>query len=246
MIGRARSVGAILASAAVALLAGSPLSATPTATAPHAPGLGAPAADSGRATHHVRLTASLLVVDREAVRRAGVSYVVLGPGQVRLTPLDERRRPARGVRAQLGALNVGAFIEAVRMNSWLRTETTQQVLALSGTSARVSSTELTIDGFATRSRGPVLSVLPTVLADGRIHLRVSAGVEDVVTDRYWGYSADGSPVSVDTELIVDPGEEVIIASGSGVESSRAAGLLHFSSTSRERDVLVVVRATVHP
>lgn len=246
------------AGALVVLLAGlaAPLPAeTPTARGTPAPATVPPPAVSGDAVaapgsppvlQNVRMTATLLVVDREAVRRAGLSYVVLGPDRVRLSPLDERRGPARGVRAQVGALGVRAFLDAVRTNRWASTETTQHVLALSGSPARVSSTDLTIGRFTTRSQGPVLSVLPTILEDGRVHLRVSARIEDVATDPYWGHTVDGSPVSVDTELIVHAGEEVIIASGSRVESSRASGLLHLSSADRERDVLVVITAVLAP
>jgi hypothetical protein len=223
-----------------------PASAAPAA-APAAPAESVSVAtDAGiaRAPGHVRISSTLLVLDRTAVRRAGLSYVVLGPERVRLVPLDGGRGAARGVRVEVGALGVRAFLDAVRTNRWVRTETTQHVLALSGASAHVSSLDTRLGAYGTHTRGPVLNVLPTILDDGRIHLHVSTRLEDVDVDRYWGYAVDGSPVAVATELIVRAGEDVIIASGGGVEASRETGLLYIASTDRERDVLVVVRATV--
>jgi Flp pilus assembly secretin CpaC len=82
-------------------------------------------------------------------------------------------------------------------------------------------------------------VTPTVLEDGSVHLRISAEVVDMATDR-WGYPVEGSPVAARTELVVADGEEAIVASGSAVETGRRVGLLHLSSTERDREVLVTI------
>jgi hypothetical protein len=202
---------------------------------------GAPTVESS--PQHVRLSATTVAVDREAVRRAGVSYVVIGPQRVQLDARDARRG-TRGTQVQVGTHGVRAFLDVARSNRWVRTEATQQVLVLSGGSARVASQQLTLDRRTAHSSGPVLDVTPTVLADGSVHLRISARLEDVAVDRRWGYAVDGSPVAVETELIVPAGVEVIIASGSTVETTRESGLLRLASSDRERDVFVVVTATV--
>lgn len=180
---------------------------------------------------NVRVTARVVVVDREALSRAGLGYVVLGHDRIEVVD----RRGRSGVR--VGAYGVAAFLELARERRWVRSESTQRVLTLTGSSAVVSSQNLAVGPYATRTRGPSLVVSPTVLEDGRVHLAVSAGHEDRV--RYgWGHGVDGSPARVDTEVVVQEGAEVVLASSSSVRSIREAGLLGWSEGERGRDVLV--------
>jgi hypothetical protein len=94
-----------------------------------------------------------------------------------------------------------------------------------------------------RTRGPSLTVVPTVGADGLVHLWVRAGLDDVV--RYgWGWEADGSPASVETEIVARPGDDVILASGAVMETTSERGLLRWGGATRDRDVLIVLRVEV--
>lgn len=187
---------------------------------------------------HVRVTARIVTVDRAALTRAGLAYVVLGNDRVRV---HSTGRGGTGVA--VGTHGVSAFLHVARERRWLRSESTQQVLALSGGEAVVSSSDLEVGRYAARTRGPTLAVSPTVLPDGRVHLRVAAGVEDEVSYG-WGYRVDASPAAVATELVVRPGEEVLLASSSAVQSGRASGLLRWGGVERGRDVLVAVSVTV--
>lgn len=192
-------------------------------------------------TDQVRVTARILVVDRDAFTRAGLTYAVIGHDRVRVS--SNGSRAGSGARLRVGTHAVAAFLEAVRQSRWIRSESTQQVLALSGRPALVSSTDLAVHRRAARTRGPSLAVIPTVLADGRVHLQVSTGVEDRVTYA-WGYGVDGSPAAVETELIARDGEEVILASSGSTRTTRESGLLSWSSGEEGRDVLVAVSAQV--
>ena len=189
----------------------------------------------------VRVTARILVVDREAFTRAGLSYAVIGGNRVRVTSTG--RRTSGGVRVQVGTHPVAVFLEAARASRFIRSESTQQVLTMSGRPAMISSQDLAVGRRAARTRGPSLAVIPTVLADGTVHLQVSTGVEDRVTYA-WGYGVDGSPAAVDTEILAADGEEIILASGSSSTTTRESGLTGWSSREDARDVLVAVSADV--
>jgi hypothetical protein len=140
-------------------------------------------------------------------------------------------------------LGATAFLDLVRQRRLVRSESTQQVLVLSGGEARVASSEVSLGRNMARTRGPSLTVVPTVGVDGLVHLWVRAGLDDVV--RYgWGFEVDGSPASVDTEIVARPGEDVILASGAVMESTRERGLLRWGGATRERDVLIVLRVEV--
>lgn len=189
----------------------------------------------------VRVTTRIIMVDRDAFTRAGLTYAVVGHDRVRVS--SNGRRGSGGARIRVGTHGVAAFLEAVRQSRWIRSESTQQVLALSGRPALVSSTDLAVHRRAARTRGPSLAVIPTVLSDGRVHLQVSTGVEDRVTYA-WGYGVDGSPAAVETELIAHDGEEVILASSASTRTTRESGLLGWSGGEEGRDVLVAVSAQV--
>lgn len=191
---------------------------------------------------HVRVTARIIVLDTDAIARAGLSFAVLGD-RVRVAS-DGRR--AGGARIQAGTHDADVFLDLVRANRWVRSESTQQVLAMSGAEAVVSSTTLSIGRRSAHTHGPVLAVVPTVLEDGSVHMQLSARVEDAVTFRrgYGVYGVDGSPAAVDTELIAASGEEVIVGSSSAARRTRESGLLWWGSAEQGREVLVAVRAEV--
>jgi hypothetical protein len=203
---------------------------------------GAQLPDPGMETSRpqVGISTTMVVIDREAVTRAGLSHVVLGDGRIRLSATGAGRAP-RGARAAIaaGGMGVQAFLDLARQQRWIRSEYTQRVTVLSGSQGSVSSSTLRMSGMGARTTGPSLMVTPTVLEDGSVHLRISAEVVDMATDR-WSYPVEGSPVAARTELVVADGEEAIVASGSAVETGRRVGLLHLSSTERDREVLVTI------
>lgn len=186
----------------------------------------------------VRVTARIVVVDREAATRAGLGYVVLGNDRVRI---GSGSRGRDGV--EVDVLGARAFLELARDRRLIRSESTQQVLVMSGAEGYVASSELSVGRRTARTRGPSLVVVPTVREDGLVQLRVSARMEDEVRHG-WGYGVDGSPAAVDTEILARPGEDVIIGSSTVSETVSETGLLRWGSASEERDVLVVVRAEV--
>lgn len=189
---------------------------------------------------NVRVTARVVVVDREAAARAGVSYVARGGG-VEVHSAHGRRGGA-GVLVG-GPLGTGAFLELARERRWTRSESTQSVTVLSGAMARVASLEGGVSRYGARSRGPSLAVRPTVLPDGRVRLVVSAGVEDRV-DAGWGNPVDAPPAWAETEVVAREGEEVVVASSAWSEEERSGGLLRMARGERGRDVLVVLSAAV--
>ncbi len=190
---------------------------------------------------NVRVSARILVIEDDAFSRAGLAYVLLGHDRVQVNSNGRHRN--QGVRVQVGAHGVSAFLEAVRNSNWMRTESMQQVLVMSGAEASISSNDLSFDRRAAHTRGPSLVVIPTVLDDGRVHLQVSARLEDRV-DYAWGNSVDGSPALVATEIIARDGEEIILATSSAVQTTREAGILRWGRGQQEREVLVVVTVQV--
>jgi hypothetical protein len=199
------------------------------------------AQEAPASTAHVRVTARIVVIDREAFTRAGLAYAVLGADRVRVSSAG--RRAAAGARVAVGVHGARAFLDAVRASRWTHSESTQQVLTRSGAEALVSSTSLRLGRRTAHTQGPSLAVIPTLLADGRVHLSLSARVEDTVTYP-WGYGVDGSPAAVDTEIIAADGEEIIVGSSSAEQSTRASGILWWGTSEQGRDVLVAVTAQV--
>lgn len=228
--------------ATVGLLALAAPAGAQHSSAPPVPSAPGPASEQAfeQAFEQVRVTARIVVVDRDAFTRAGLSYLVIGNDRVSVR--STRPGGARGVRVAVGTHGISAFLDAVRRSRWVRSESTQQVLTLSGAEAVISSSQLSVGRHAARTRGPSLAVLPTVLADGSVHLRVSARLEDEVSYA-WGYRVDGSPAAVDTEVIARDGEEVLLASSSAVQSTRDVGMLSLGVGEQGRDVLISVSAT---
>lgn len=203
--------------------------------------LAAPLPALAQEAANVRVTARVVVIDREAAARAGVSYLALGGGRVEVRPVRSGRG---GAGARIGGpLGVGAFLELARERRWTRSEATQSVMVLSGAAARVASLEGGVSRYGASSRGPSLQVRPTVLPDGRVRLEVSTGVESRV-DAGWGATVDAPPAWAETEVVARTGEEVVVASSAWSEEERSGGLLRIARGERGRDVLVVLTAAV--
>ncbi|HEY0673854.1 MAG TPA: hypothetical protein VGD27_16370, partial [Longimicrobiales bacterium] len=193
-------------------------------------------APAPRPVQNVRVTARIVVIEQGSFTRAGLDYAVLGNDRVRVGGND--RGSKRGVRVQVGTHGITAFLEAVRASKWIRSESTQSVLTISGGDAMISSTDLSMGRRSARTRGPSLLVTPTVLEDGRIHLHVATGLRDQA-DYWWG-RVDGSPAAVETEIVARPGVELILASSSAVQTTRSSGILSWGGGDEARQVLVVV------
>lgn len=185
----------------------------------------------------VRLTTHTVVVDREAARRAGVSYVTLADGRVEVQGVPVRRRGA--TVAVQGPLGIRAFLDLARERRWTRSESTQMVLVRSGSEGGVASLEGTVGMYGGRARGPAIRVRPTVLPDGRIELELAGGIQDR-TEPGWGYGVDASPAWVETVVVVRDREPATVASSSTVQSTGRRGLLRIGSSERGTDVLIVV------
>lgn len=212
-----------------------PMPATPVSASSTVPG--------ATGVEHVRVTTRILVVDRDALTRAGLAYVLIGNDQVQVSAAPSGARGSRGVRIGVGTHGVTAFLDAVRDSRWIRSESIQQILILSGGEGLVSSIEMSVGHTASRTQGPSLIVSPTVLADGSVHLRVSARLEDSVAYA-WGYGVDGSPATVDSEVVARAGEQIVLASSSAVQSTRESGILSWGAAEQGRDILVAVTAEV--
>lgn len=191
---------------------------------------------------NVRVTARVVVIEQGSFTRAGLDYVVLGNERVRVG--GSGRGAKSGVRVQVGTHGVTAFLEAVRASRWIRSESTQSVLTISGGDAMITSSDLSMGRRSARTRGPALLVTPTVMEDGRVHLYVSTGLRDQA-DYWWG-RVDGSPAAVETEIVARPGVEIILASSSAVQTTRASGILSWGGGEDATEVLVVVTAEVMP
>lgn len=145
-----------------------------------------------RSAPHVRVRAHVLVLDGEEIRRVGLAHVQVGGGRVAL--------PARAGRivagAELRGIPVSAFVDLARRKRALRSESELQVLALSGSSASLSSGTLSMSGWGdSRAQGPELHVTPTVLSDGRVRLDVRVGLRDEVRSVLGSRSMPRRPTS---------------------------------------------------
>jgi hypothetical protein len=189
---------------------------------------------------NVRLSARVVVIERSAATRAGVSYVVIGGNTVRIGSAPGRS--GSGVAIDARTLGARAFLELVRERRAIRSETVQQIVVRSGGSGSIASLDLTTAMHHARSRGPSLHVEPTVLEDGSIHLHLIARDEDILADGWGGYVLDGSPVDVRTDVIVQPGVETIVATSSAASRESRRGLLRIGRSQQDRDILVVITA----
>lgn len=190
---------------------------------------------------HVRVEARILLLDRAELRHAGLDYVQVGGGRIALAG-----RSRGGVRADPGGISVSAFVQLARSRRVLRSESTLQVLTLSGSPASLSSGSVTMSGWGgARAEGPELLVTPTVLEDGSVRLEVRARLRHEARSVY-GDPVDGSPVDVATTVVVRAGEPATLGSARVQTETRDAGLLRWEDRSGSREVLVVLTPVVVP
>lgn len=232
---------AALAALALAALALAGASLAAPLAAQDGPARDAAAAEPRPA--QVRVEATIVLLDREALQRLGVEWVQAGGGRVQR--VEHGRRAQRGdARVTVDALPVAAALEVARREGVVRSESRMQLLTLDGAPASVGSGALQLRGpyGVARTTGPELVVTPTVLADGRVRLAVRARLRDEVRGPWT--AADGSPVEAATTVIVTPGEPATIGSLRTSTDRRDVGLLDFERRSGEQEVLVVLRADV--
>jgi hypothetical protein len=190
---------------------------------------------------HVAVEVTTLVLDDERVRRLGLDGVVLSTGGVAGGSTGTVR-----VGSRVGGLEVSAWLDLVRSRRAVRRESTQRVVALSGSAARLSSGRTLIGPYGqSASAGPELWVEPEVLEDGRVRLRLWTAVGEVRA------GPSGSvwrevPVEASTEVVVPDGAPVLIASTEHAEERSHGGLLaRGSAGTATRAWIVLTPRVVH-
>ena len=200
------------------------------------------AATEGPRQPTVRVAARVVLLDRSEARRAGLEWVQVGGGRIRV--VGSGRRGGVGAAGDVGGVPVSAFIALASERRLVRSDTRMQVTTLSGSGASIASGSLSIGAWgSTRTSGPELVVTPTVLEHGAVRLDVRVRLRDELTGVY-GETADASPVDAATTVVVRPGEEATIGNVAVSEQRSDTGILRWESASRDRDVLVVLEATV--
>ena len=229
--------------AALALAAGAAPAAAQQPVAPPAPG------------GNVQVEAHVVFLDRAAARRVGLRYLQVGNGRVQVE--GGRRRGDRdrvrkdggvtvGVGGDVAGIPVQAFVEIARDERVLRSESRSVVTVADGALGSVSSGTVQLGPWgASRTRGPELVVIPHLLGDGRVRLDVQVRERDEAIGPF-GYGVDGSPVSTRTSVVVRSGEAATVGTLQASERRSDVGIVRWGSEEGERDVLVVLKATVLP
>ena len=198
---------------------------------------------------NVQVEAHVVFLDREAARRVGLRYLQVGNGRVQVEGGRRGRRGDGGGVTVGGAGDVAgvpvqAFVEIARRERVLRSESRSQVTVAAGAEGSVSSGTVQLGPWgASRTRGPELVVVPHLLGDGQLRLDVLVRERDVAVGPF-GYGVDGSPVSTRTSVVVRSGESATVGTLQATEQRSDVGLLRWGSSEGERDVLVVLKATV--
>jgi hypothetical protein len=181
-----------------------------------------PPALAAQAAPHVVIETTSLVVDQSRMSRLGVDGVVVtgaGGGAA-----------AGGVGnvivgTRIGGLDVAAWLGLARRERAIERETTQRLVVLSGSSARLSNLTTLVGPFgAAASAGPELWVEPEALEGGLVRLRIWSAVGDVRVGPY-GTLHQGVQIEGATEIEVRSGTPVLIADQRSVMERADRGVL---------------------
>jgi hypothetical protein len=208
-------------------------------------GLPAQAPGPGADPLHVAVEVTTLVLDGERVRRLGLDGVVLSSGGAAVGAAGGSTGAVR-VGSRVGGLEVSAWLDLVRSRRAVRRESTQRVVALSGSAARLSSGQTLSGPYGqSASAGPELWVEPVVLEDGRVRLRLWTAVGEVRAGPFGSVWRE-VPVEASTELVVPDGAPVLIASTEHAEERSHRGLLaRGSADAATRAWIVLTPRVVH-
>ncbi len=193
---------------------------------------------------HVAVEAISVVLDEARLRRIGIDGVVISSGSSATAVAAGRPGGNVLIGGRVGGLDVAAWLDLVRRERVVERESTQRILVLSGSAASVASQQTVFGRFGNSgSVGPTLWVEPVAREDGQVRLRVWTSIGDVRAGPLGMVqqvvSAEGS-----TELVVQSGMPVVIASTDFNVASRERSVLSRAELSAARSVWIVVRASI--
>jgi hypothetical protein len=121
---------------------------------------------------------------------------------------------------------------------------TQRIVVISGSAAELSAQRTVVGRFGyAASAGPAIWVQAEALPDGRVRMRLWSTIGDVRSGPY-GTVLQEVPIEAQTEVVVESGTPVMVASVQGSESSRARGVLVRSASSAAAEGWITVTARV--
>ena len=193
---------------------------------------------------HVVVESSTLVLDRARVRRLGLDRIEVSSEEGTLAASGGWSPATVQVSSRVGGLDVYAWLDLVRSKRAVQRESTQRIVVLSGSTARLASEQTLVGPFGqAASAGPQLWVEPVALEDGRVRLRVWTAVGDIRPGPF-GTLRQEVPVEASTEIIVPSGTPVMIASMEHSAERSHSGLLARSSSAEATQAWIVVTPRV--
>jgi hypothetical protein len=201
-----------------------------------------PGAPRAQEPLHVAIEATTLVVDESRLRRLGLSgAVVVDPSSLEVA--GGRGGDVR-VAGRVGGLEVAAWLDVVRRQRAVERESTQRIVVLSGSAAELSSQRTVVGRFGhAASAGPAIWVEPVALPDGRVRLRLWSTMGEVHAGPY-GTVYQEVPIEARTEVVVESGTPVMVASTRFTERGSARGILNRTASSATGEGWIVITARV--
>lgn len=191
-------------------------------------------------SEHVVVETSTLVLDQARVRRLGLDGIEVASEDGSVAVAGGRSPATVRVSSRVGSLDVSAWLDLVRSRRAVRRESTQKIVVLSGSTARLASEQTLVGPFGqAASAGPQLWVEPVALEDGRVRLRVWTAVGDIRPGPF-GTLRQDVPVEASTEIVVPSGTPVMIASTGHAEERSHSGLLARGSSAQATQAWIVV------
>lgn len=185
-----------------------------------------------------------LVLDRAQVRRLGLEGIEAASDKGSIGSSGRRVPGTVEVSARMGGLDVSAWLDLVRSSRAVRRESTQKIVVLSGSAARLASEQTLVGPFGHAvSAGPALWVEPVALSDGRVRLRMWTAVGDVRPGPF-GTLRQDVPVEASTEITVASGTAVVIASTEQIQERSYRELLARGTSGEAMQTWIVVTPRV--
>lgn len=193
---------------------------------------------------HIAVEATSLVVDEARMRRLGIDRVVISaPGSGVAGAVGSGQGNVL-IAGRLGDLEVGTWLELVRREGAVQRESTQRIVVLSGSAARLAGQQTVMAPFSqSASAGPELWVEPAALENGDVRLRIWAAVGEVAAGAF-GTVWQEVPVEASTEVVVPSGTPVVIASNRSTQVSTERGMLSRAESMSAGQAWIVVTARI--